>query len=32
MDELEREWGERFGEERAVALREALAVVTAERL
>ena len=32
IDELEQEWGERFGEERAVALREALAVVTAERL
>ena len=32
IDELEREWGERFGEERVVALREALEVVTAERL
>ena len=30
--EIEREWGERIGEERAAALREALEAVTAEQL
>jgi DNA-binding MarR family transcriptional regulator len=32
IDDLEREWGERFDAERIAALREALEVVTAERL
>ena len=32
IDELEREWGQRFGVERVAALREALEVITAERL
>lgn len=32
IDELERDWAERFGEERVGALREALEVITAERL
>jgi DNA-binding MarR family transcriptional regulator len=32
IDELEREWGERYGNERIVALREGLEVVTAEGL
>lgn len=32
IDELEREWAQRFGEERLAALREALETVTAERL
>jgi DNA-binding MarR family transcriptional regulator len=32
IDDLEREWGERFGEQRIVALREALELVTAQRL
>lgn len=32
IDELEREWGERYGEERIAALREGLEVVTAEGL
>jgi DNA-binding MarR family transcriptional regulator len=32
IEELEREWGERYGEERIVALRDALEVVTAKRL
>jgi len=32
IDEVEREWAERFGAERVVALREALEVITAERL
>jgi DNA-binding MarR family transcriptional regulator len=31
IDELEREWGERYGEERIAALREALEAVTGER-
>lgn len=31
IDELEREWAERFGEERVAALREALEAVHAER-
>lgn len=30
IDDLEREWGERYGEERIAALREGLEVVTAE--
>ena len=30
--EIEREWGERFGEERVAALRDALEAITAERL
>ena len=30
--EVEREWAERFGEERVAALREALEAITAERL
>ncbi|MGO9822003.1 MAG: MarR family winged helix-turn-helix transcriptional regulator [Solirubrobacteraceae bacterium] len=30
--EIEREWGERIGEERVAALRDALEAVTAERL
>jgi DNA-binding MarR family transcriptional regulator len=32
IDELEREWAERYGEERVTALRDALEAVTAERL
>jgi DNA-binding MarR family transcriptional regulator len=32
IDEVEREWAERFGEERIAALREALEAITAERL
>jgi len=32
IDELEQEWGERFGENRVVALREALEVATAGEL
>jgi DNA-binding MarR family transcriptional regulator len=32
IDEAEQEWAERFGEERIAALREALEVITAERL
>lgn len=32
IDDLEREWGERYGEERIAALRDALEVVTAERV
>jgi DNA-binding MarR family transcriptional regulator len=32
IDDIERDWGERFGEERAAALRDALEAVTAERL
>ena len=32
IDELEQEWAVRYGEERVAALREALEVVTAERL
>jgi DNA-binding MarR family transcriptional regulator len=32
IDELEQEWGERFGIERVAALRDALEVITAERL
>jgi DNA-binding MarR family transcriptional regulator len=32
IDEGEREWAERFGEERVTALREALEAITAERL
>jgi DNA-binding MarR family transcriptional regulator len=32
IDELERAWGERFGADRVAALREALEVITAERL
>jgi DNA-binding MarR family transcriptional regulator len=32
IDEGEREWAERFGEERVAALREALEAITAERL
>lgn len=32
IDELEREWAERFGEERVAALRDALEAVGAERL
>lgn len=32
IDELEREWAERYGEERVAALRDALEAVTAERL
>ena len=32
MDEMERDWGERFGVERVAALRDALEVITAERL
>jgi DNA-binding MarR family transcriptional regulator len=31
IDDLEREWGERYGEERIAALREALELVTAQR-
>jgi DNA-binding MarR family transcriptional regulator len=32
IDQLEREWAERYGEERVAALRDALEAVTAERL
>jgi DNA-binding MarR family transcriptional regulator len=32
IDEVEREWAERFGEERVAALREALETITADRL
>jgi DNA-binding MarR family transcriptional regulator len=32
IDELEREWAQRYGEERVAALREALEVITAQRL
>ncbi|HZU60395.1 MAG TPA: MarR family winged helix-turn-helix transcriptional regulator [Solirubrobacteraceae bacterium] len=32
IDDLEREWAERYGEERLSALRDALEAVTAERL
>jgi DNA-binding MarR family transcriptional regulator len=32
IDDLEREWGERYGEERIAALRESLELVTAQRL
>ena len=32
IDELEREWAERYGDERVAALRDALEAVTAERL
>jgi DNA-binding MarR family transcriptional regulator len=32
IDELERDWAERFGEERIAALREALEAISAERL
>ena len=32
IDDLEREWAERYGEERVAALRDALEAVTAERL
>jgi DNA-binding MarR family transcriptional regulator len=32
IDELEREWAERYGEDRVAALRDALEAVTAERL
>jgi DNA-binding MarR family transcriptional regulator len=32
IDELEREWAERYGEERVAALRDALEAVTADRL
>jgi DNA-binding MarR family transcriptional regulator len=32
IDEAEREWAERFGEDRVAALREALEAITAERL
>jgi DNA-binding MarR family transcriptional regulator len=32
IDEIEAEWGERFGVERVAALRDALEVITAERL
>jgi len=32
IDDLERDWAERYGEQRVAALREALEVVTAERL
>src|SRR6202042_1755226 len=32
IDNLEREWGERYGEERIAALRESLELVTAQRL
>jgi DNA-binding MarR family transcriptional regulator len=32
IDEIEHEWGERYGEERIAALREILEVVTADRL
>jgi DNA-binding MarR family transcriptional regulator len=32
IDDIEREWTQRYGEERVVALREALEAITAERL
>jgi DNA-binding MarR family transcriptional regulator len=32
IEELEREWGQRYGEEHVLALRKALEVITAERL
>ncbi|MGN6171034.1 MAG: MarR family winged helix-turn-helix transcriptional regulator [Solirubrobacteraceae bacterium] len=32
IDDLEREWAERYGEERVAALRDALEAVTAQRL
>jgi DNA-binding MarR family transcriptional regulator len=32
IDDLEREWAERYGQERVAALREALEAITAERL
>jgi DNA-binding MarR family transcriptional regulator len=32
IDEIEREWAERFGAERVAALREALEAITAEEL
>jgi DNA-binding MarR family transcriptional regulator len=32
IDDLEREWAERYGEERIAALRDALEAVTAHRL
>jgi len=32
IDDIEREWAERYGEERVAALREALEAITAERL
>ena len=32
IDEIEREWAERYGEDRVAALRDALEAVTAERL
>jgi DNA-binding MarR family transcriptional regulator len=32
IDELEQEWGERFGADRVAALRDALEAITAERL
>jgi DNA-binding MarR family transcriptional regulator len=32
IDELEREWAERYGEERVAALRDALEAVTGQRL
>ncbi len=32
IDDIEREWAERFGEERIAALRDALEAVTAQRL
>ena len=32
IDDIEREWGEQFGEERIAALRDALELVTAQRL
>jgi DNA-binding MarR family transcriptional regulator len=32
IDEIEREWAERFGAERVAALRDALEAITAERL
>ena len=32
IDELEQEWGERFGAERVAALREALEAITGERV
>ena len=32
IDDLEREWAERYGDERVAALREALEAITAERL
>jgi len=32
IDEIERDWGERFGRQRVAALREALEAITVERL